>query len=42
MERQVDSTKEDEMRATVAVTAILMIDLQPVFLEVVDEGEALR
>ena len=42
MERQVDLTKEEEMRATVAATAILVIDLQPVFLEVVEEGEALR
>ena len=35
-----DLTKEEEMRATVAATAILVIDLQPVFLEVVEEGEA--
>ena len=42
MERQVDSTKENEMRATVAATAVLVIDLQPVFLEVVDAGDKLR
>ncbi len=42
MERQVDSTKETEMRATVAATAVLVIDLQPVFLEVVEAGKKLR
>ena len=42
MERQVDSTKETEMRATVAATAILVIDLQPVFLEVVEAADKLR
>ncbi len=42
MERQVDSTKETEMRATVAATAVLVIDLQPVFLEVVEAGDKLR
>ncbi len=42
MERQVDSTKETEMRATVAATAVLVIDLQPVFLEVVEAADKLR
>ena len=41
MERQVDSAMEDEMKATVAATGVVLIDLQPVFLEMVSEAEEL-
>ena len=40
MERQVDSSKD--MRTTLAATALAVIDLQPVFLDLVPQGEKFR
>tara|TARA_B100000959_G_C14911185_1_gene595179 strand:+ start:217 stop:807 length:591 start_codon:yes stop_codon:yes gene_type:complete len=42
MERQGDSTTYHEMEATIASTAVVGVDLQPVFLDLVTNGEKLR
>ena len=42
MERQVDSANIAAMEATVARTALALVDLQPVFLDMMTDGENLR
>ena len=42
MERQVDSTNEPQLEDICRATAVVGIDLQPVFLQVVTNGEELR